>query len=157
MTSTNPCHRSPPLELHPTPADPGTPTITRRLDEHVRDQPVTAPHGNVDADLLLQDRPFWEPATLLTGFNPSVCVGVPWWFLDTVGRFRAAVTETAGFPRTPGFVDQTSVFCSISARHGMARRVDAGFLIVERRPGEPEAADLPVHQVSKQAQAVFRL
>ena len=40
----------------------------------------------------------------------------------------AAVTETAGFSRTSGFVDDTRAFCSIPARHDMSRRVDAGYL-----------------------------
>ena len=40
-------------------------------------------------------------------------------------RFREPVTETAGFANTAGFVDDTRAFCSIPARHDVARRVDA--------------------------------
>jgi glucuronate isomerase len=57
-----------PLELHPDrllPADPGTRSIARRLYDHVRELPVIAPHGHVDAALLLDDHPFRDPATLL--------------------------------------------------------------------------------------------
>ena len=43
-------------------------------------------------------------------------------------RFREAVTETAGFYNTSGFVDDTRAFASIPARHDVARRVDCGFL-----------------------------
>ena len=71
-----------------------------------------------------------ELATL-AGFYPSVFVGVPWWFLDapdTMRRFREAVTETAGFTRTSGFIDDTRAFLSIPARHAVSRRVDAGYL-----------------------------
>ncbi|MGH3309497.1 MAG: glucuronate isomerase [Streptomyces sp.] len=67
----------------------------------------------------------------LAGFYPSVFLGAPWWFLDTPGamrRFREAVTDTAGIHKTAGFVDDTRAFCSIPARHDMARRVDCGFL-----------------------------
>ena len=67
----------------------------------------------------------------LAGFYPSVFVGVPWWFLDapdTMRRFREAVTETAGFTRTSGFIDDTRAFLSIPARHDVSRRVDAGYL-----------------------------
>jgi len=67
----------------------------------------------------------------LAGFYPSVFIGAPWWFLDApdaVQRFRAAVTETAGFYRGAGFIDDTRAFLSIPARHDMARRLDAGFL-----------------------------
>lgn len=67
----------------------------------------------------------------LAGFYPSVFIGAPWWFLDapdSAHRFRAAVTETAGFYRGAGFIDDTRAFLSIPARHDMARRLDAGFL-----------------------------
>ena len=43
-------------------------------------------------------------------------------------RFRAQVTETAGIYNTAGFNDDTRAFCSIPARHDLARRVDANFL-----------------------------
>ncbi|WP_106816348.1 glucuronate isomerase [Microbacterium timonense] len=67
----------------------------------------------------------------LAGFYPSVYIGAPWWFLDApdaMMRFRSAVTETAGFYRGSGFIDDTRAFLSIPARHDMARRVDASFL-----------------------------
>jgi glucuronate isomerase len=67
----------------------------------------------------------------LAGVYPSVRLGAPWWFLDSPGglrRFRAAVTETAGFYNTAGFVDDTRAFASIPARHDLARRIDAGYL-----------------------------
>ncbi|PKQ26599.1 MAG: glucuronate isomerase [Actinobacteria bacterium HGW-Actinobacteria-4] len=74
----------------------------------------------------------------LAGFYPSVYVGAPWWFLDApdaMARFRSAVTETAGFYRTSGFIDDTRAFLSIPARHDAARRVDAGFLARMVREG----------------------
>ncbi|HEY4153153.1 MAG TPA: glucuronate isomerase [Pseudolysinimonas sp.] len=67
----------------------------------------------------------------LAAFYPAVYLGAPWWFLDApdaVLRFRAATTETAGFYRGSGFVDDTRAFLSIPARHDMARRLDAAFL-----------------------------
>jgi glucuronate isomerase len=67
----------------------------------------------------------------LAGFYPSVYIGAPWWFLDApdaILRFRAAVTETAGFYRGAGFIDDTRAFLSIPARHDMARRLDSVFL-----------------------------
>jgi len=67
----------------------------------------------------------------LAGFYRSVYIGAPWWFLDApdaIGRFRAAVTETAGFFRGSGFIDDTRAFLSIPARHDTARRADASFL-----------------------------
>ena len=73
----------------------------------------------------LDETVFSRELAPLAGFYPSVYVGAPWWFLDApdaIRRYRAAVTETAGFSRTAGFVDDTRAFCSIPARHDMARR-----------------------------------
>jgi glucuronate isomerase len=42
-------------------------------------------------------------------------------------RFREMTTETAGFYNTVGFNDDTRAFCSIPARHDVARRVDCAF------------------------------
>lgn len=67
----------------------------------------------------------------LAGFYPTVYIGAPWWFLDAPDamlRFRSAVTETAGFYRGSGFIDDTRAFLSIPARHDTARRVDSAFL-----------------------------
>jgi glucuronate isomerase len=99
----------------------------------------------------------------LAGFYPSVYVGSPWWFLDApeaIRRFRAAVSETAGFSRTAGFVDDTRAFCSIPARHDMARRIDAGFLaglVAEHRLDEDEAAETAVELVTTRPTHAFKL
>ncbi|HEV7623473.1 MAG TPA: glucuronate isomerase [Amnibacterium sp.] len=82
----------------------------------------------------------------LAGFYPSIYVGAPWWFLDApdaMQRWRAAVTETAGFFRTSGFIDDTRAFLSIPARHDAARRADAAFLARYVREGRitPAAAE----------------
>ncbi|AXH94924.1 glucuronate isomerase [Ornithinimicrobium avium] len=99
----------------------------------------------------------------LAGFYPSLHVGVPWWFIDApdaITRFRAAVTESAGFTRTSGFVDDTRAFLSIPARHDMARRLDSGFLarlIAEHRLTEDEAVETARYLVQTQPREVFGL
>jgi len=99
----------------------------------------------------------------LAGFYPSVYVGVPWWFLDApdaMRRFYAAVTETAGFTRISGFVDDTRAFCSIPARHDMSRRVQAGVLarlVAEHRLDEEEALETAIDLVTGRPTAVFKL
>jgi glucuronate isomerase len=99
----------------------------------------------------------------LAGFYPSVYVGVPWWFLDApdaMRRFHAAVTETAGFSRLSGFVDDTRAFCSIPARHDASRRIDAGVLarlVAEHRFGEDEAVEAATALVTTQPTTVFKL
>src|SRR5689334_12089107 len=57
----------PALVLHPDrllPADPGTREVARRLYAAVRDLPVISPHGHVPAQLLVDNHPFPDPATL---------------------------------------------------------------------------------------------
>ncbi len=99
----------------------------------------------------------------MAGFYPAVYVGVPWWFLDApdaIRRFHAAVTETAGFDRLSGFVDDTRAFCSIPVRHDMSRRLEAGTLarlVAEGRLAEDEAAVLAARLAHDQALKVFRL
>ena len=43
-------------------------------------------------------------------------------------RFRQQTSETAGIWKTAGFNDDTRAFCSIPARHDLARRMDANWL-----------------------------
>lgn len=99
----------------------------------------------------------------LAGFYPSVFIGAPWWFLDAPDamlRFRSAVTETAGFTRSSGFIDDTRAFASIPARHDASRRVEAAFLarlVVERRITEERAAEIIVDLVDAAPRRVFKL
>lgn len=99
----------------------------------------------------------------LAGFYPTVYAGAPWWFLDSpdaISRYRAAVTETAGFTRTSGFVDDTRALCSIPARHDMSRRVDSGYLarlVAEHRLDEDEAAATLHELVTVNPRRAFKL
>lgn len=99
----------------------------------------------------------------LAGFYPSVYVGVPWWFIDApdaIRRFRKAATETAGFSRTSGFIDDTRAFCSIPARHDMSRRLDCGHLaelVTEHRLTEDDAVEVARQLVVDQPTRVFKL
>jgi len=67
----------------------------------------------------------------LAGHYPAMRLGAAWWFHDSFQgmlRFREMMTETASIYNTVGFTDDTRAFCSIPARHDLARRVDATFL-----------------------------
>ncbi len=67
----------------------------------------------------------------LAGHYPAVRLGPPWWFHDSMQgmkRYREQTTESAGFRNTAGFNDDTRAFCSIPARHDLARRMDANYL-----------------------------
>ena len=99
----------------------------------------------------------------LAGFYPSVYAGAPWWFLDApeaIQRYRAAVTETAGFAKTSGFIDDTRAFCSIPARHDMSRRLDASFvarLVADHRLDEDEAYEVVHDLVDTNPRRAFKL
>lgn len=99
----------------------------------------------------------------LAGFYPSVYVGAPWWFLDSpdaMRRFREAVTDSAGYDKTAGFVDDTRAFCSIPVRHDLARRVDSGVLarhVAEHRLTEDEAVDIAIAITDVLPRKVFKL
>ncbi|MCA1982160.1 glucuronate isomerase [Nocardioides nematodiphilus] len=121
-------------------------------------------HPDLRLILFTLDETVWSRELApLAGFYPSVYVGAPWWFLDApdaIRRFRAAVTETIGFSRTSGFIDDTRAFCSIPARHDMARRLDAGYLaglVAEHRLDLDEALETAVALVAEQPRKAFRL
>lgn len=97
----------------------------------------------------------------LAGVYPALRLGAPWWFLDSprgMMRFREAVTETAGFYNTAGFVDDTRAFASIPARHDLARRIDAAFLarlVAEGHLDLAEAIETAVDLTYTQPRAVY--
>ena len=99
----------------------------------------------------------------LAGFYPSVFIGAPWWFLDApaaVRRFRQAVTETAGFYKTSGFIDDTRALCSIPSRHDMSRRLDASYLaelVTDHQLAEDEAHAIAKALVDEIPRRAFRL
>jgi glucuronate isomerase len=67
----------------------------------------------------------------LAGHYPSVRLGPPWWFFDSLNgmqRYFDLVMETAGVYNTAGFNDDTRAFCSIPARHDVWRRASANWL-----------------------------
>ncbi|MGN6409326.1 MAG: glucuronate isomerase [Curtobacterium sp.] len=99
----------------------------------------------------------------LAGFYPAVYAGAPWWFIDTpaaIGRYRAAITDSASFTKTSGFIDDTRAYCSIPARHDMARRADAAYLaslVVTHEITEEDAVRTARRIVSDIPRATFKL
>jgi glucuronate isomerase len=111
----------------------------------------------------LDEYTFTRELAPLAGGYAALYLGAPWWFLDSpegLRRFREAVTETAGFYNTAGFVDDTRAFCSIPVRHEVARRIDAGFLarlVAEERLPVDEAAETIVDLAYRLPKRIFRL
>ncbi|OQM73558.1 glucuronate isomerase [Manganibacter manganicus] len=99
----------------------------------------------------------------LAGHYPILRLGPPWWFFDSpegMRRFRELTTETAGFYNTVGFNDDTRAFCSIPARHDMARRVDCAYLaglVADHRLDEAEAHEIAHDLAYGLAKKAYRL
>lgn len=139
--------------------------VTTTYVENIR--PLLEKYGNArDFHLVLfsvDETVYSREIAPLAGFYPSVYIGAPWWFLDApdaVQRFRAAVTETAGFYRSSGFIDDTRAFLSIPARHDMARRLDSAFLARLVREGRIDSAmaeRIAVDLVDTLPRKVFKL
>ncbi|WP_422370062.1 glucuronate isomerase [Hoeflea sp.] len=99
----------------------------------------------------------------LAGAYPALKLGPAWWFHDSpegMRRFREMTTETAGFYNTVGFNDDTRAFCSIPARHDVARRVDCAFLatlVATGRLAEEDAYEVANDLAYRLAKQAYRL
>jgi len=99
----------------------------------------------------------------LAGVYPALKLGPAWWFFDSpegMRRFREATTETAGFYNTVGFNDDTRAFCSIPARHDVARRVDCAYLstlCASGRLAEDEAQEVAHDLAYRLVKQAYRL
>lgn len=124
---------------------------------------LNAVGGRADLTVILftlDETSYARELAPLAGVYPALRLGPPWWFHDSyegMMRFREMATESAGFYNTVGFNDDTRAFCSIPARHDVARRVDCSFLatLVETgrldRDEAPEVAHDLTYRLAKQA------
>ena len=99
----------------------------------------------------------------MAGVYPALKLGPPWWFFDSyegMKRFRESTTETCGFYNTVGFNDDTRAFCSIPARHDVARRVDCAYLaelVSSGRLRENEAHEVAYDLAYGLAKSTYKL
>ena len=99
----------------------------------------------------------------MAGVYPALKLGPPWWFFDSyegMKRFRESTTETCGFYNTVGFNDDTRAFCSIPARHDVARRVDCAYLaelVCTGRLRENEANEVAYDLAYGLAKSAYKL
>jgi glucuronate isomerase len=97
----------------------------------------------------LDETTYGRELSPLAGAYPALKLGPPWWFFDSyegIKKFREATTETCGFYNTAGFNDDTRAFCSIPARHDVARRSDCAYLAELVATGRLGLAD--AHEVA---------
>ena len=121
-------------------------TYTRELQPLLN---AVGKHPNFKAVIFtLDESTYSRELAPLAGAYPSLRLGPPWWFHDSLNgleRWRDAITETAGYYNTVGFIDDTRAFASIPVRHDVARRFDSGYLAREvsrHRITENEAMEL---------------
>ena len=141
--------------------------IPRRTDFVGALKPLLDAVGmNADLTVIvftLDETTYGRELAPLAGAYPALRLGPPWWFFDSyegIRRFRETTTETCGFYNTVGFNDDTRAFCSIPARHDVARRVDCAYLatlVGTGRLTEPEAFDLIQDLSYRLAQDAYNL
>jgi glucuronate isomerase len=111
----------------------------------------------------LDETAFSRELAPLAGVYPALRLGPPWWFFDSfegIRRFRETTTETCGFYNTVGFNDDTRAFCSIPARHDVARRSDCAYLatlVASGRLRETEAHEVAIDLAYRLAKLAYRL
>ncbi len=79
----------------------------------------------------LDETTYSRELATLAGHYPTVKLGPPWWFHDSLNgikRYFESVAETAGLYNTVGFNDDTRAFPSIPARHDVWRRASCDWI-----------------------------
>ena len=130
-------------------------------------QPLLARFGSVPSFRAIvftaDETTYSRELAPMASYYPSLWLGAPWWFLDApdaMARFWAAITDTTGFAKSAGFVDDTRAYCSIPARHDLARRAHCAFLarlVCEHRFGLDDAAELAADFAYRLPKTAFRL
>jgi glucuronate isomerase len=98
----------------------------------------------------------------MASYYPGLYLGAPWWFLDAPGamaRHFDSVVESAGYAKLTGFVDDTRAFCSIPARHDVARRSIAAHLarqVAEHRMPLDDAAQVATDYAYRRPREIYR-
>ncbi len=95
------------------------------LNAYGNDKRLTLILFTVDEDVYARE------LAPLAGHYPTVKIGPPWWFHDSVSgmrRYFDRIMETAGIYNTVGFNDDTRAFPSIPARHDVWRRAAANWV-----------------------------
>ena len=141
--------------------------IPRRTDYVSALKPLLDDMGlNTDLTIILftlDETSYSRELAPMAGVYPALKLGPPWWFFDSyegMKRFRESTIETCGFYNTVGFNDDTRAFCSIPARHDVARRVDCAYLaelVSSGRLRENEAHEVAYDLVYGLAKSAYKI
>jgi glucuronate isomerase len=99
----------------------------------------------------------------MASYYPALHLGAPWWFLDApdaMARHFVATVESAGYAKLSGFVDDTRAYCSIPARHDVARRSISAHLaryVAEHRLSLDDATAVAADYAYHQPRAVYSI
>lgn len=99
----------------------------------------------------------------LVGHYPSLRLGPPWWFMDSVHgmeRYLDNVLETAGVRNLAGFNDDTRAFASIPSRHDLWRRVCCNWLARQQLRGlidDQDASEMALDFAQRLAVETYKL
>lgn len=99
----------------------------------------------------------------LAGHFPSIKIGPPWWFHDSLNgmrRYFDQVMETAGLYNTAGFNDDTRAYPSIPARHDLWRRTACNWaagLLVRHIIDESDAHEMARELAYCLAKSTYKL
>ena len=130
-------------------------------------RPLLAKYGNDPRLTLLlftlDEDTFSRELATLAGHYPTIKLGPPWWFHDSLNgmrRYFDRIMETAGIYNTAGFNDDTRAFPSIPARHDVWRRAAANWIasmVVRHIVDEDDAEAMIVDVAYNLAKKAYKL
>lgn len=127
------------------------------LDLYGRDPRLTLVLFNLD------ETTYSRELAPLAGHYPTLRLGPPWWFFDSVlgmRRYLDMAVETAGVANLAGFNDDTRAYPSIPARHNLWRRVCADWLaglVVQNLIDEEDAYEMTLDLAYRLAKQTYKL
>ena len=111
----------------------------------------------------LDEDTFSRELATLAGHYPTVKIGPPWWFHDSLAgmrRYFDRIMETAGIYNTAGFNDDTRAFPSIPARHDVWRRAAANWIagmVIRHVVDTDDAQEMIVDVAYRLAKRAYKL
>ena len=130
-------------------------------------RPLLTKYGNDPRLTLLlftlDEDTFSRELATIAGHYPTVKIGPPWWFHDSLAgmrRYFDRIMETAGIYNTAGFNDDTRAFPSIPARHDVWRRAAANWIagmVVRNIVDSDDAQEMIVDVAYRLAKKAYKL